>query len=70
MPSYTFVSTANAFAIRGATLIFVDIEMDTLGIDPALVKQCVSEKTKAIIAVHYAGQSCKIQELRKIADDY
>ena len=70
LPSYTFVSTANAFALRGAKLIFVDIELDTLGIDPELVKEAITEKTKAIVCVHYAGQACKIDELRKIADEH
>ena len=67
LPSYTFVSTANAFALRGAKLVFVDIELDTLGIDPELVEKAVSNKTKAIIAVHYAGHACKIEELKSIA---
>lgn len=67
LPSYTFVSTANAFALRGAKLVFVDIEMDTLGIDPVLVEQAISDKTKAIIAVHYAGKACQIEKLKTIA---
>jgi dTDP-4-amino-4,6-dideoxygalactose transaminase len=70
LPSYTFVSTANAFALRGAKLVFVDIELDTLGIDPALVAAAITEKTKAIVCVHYAGHACKIEALRKIADDH
>ena len=70
LPSYTFVSTANAFALRGAKLVFIDIEMDTLGIDPELVAAAITEKTKAIVCVHYAGHACKIEALRKIADDH
>lgn len=70
LPSYTFVSTANAFALRGAKLVFVDIEMDTLGIDPVLVEQAINEKTKAIICMHYAGQACKIDRLLKIKQKY
>lgn len=69
LPSYTFVSTANAFAIRGAKLVFVDIELDTFGIDPELVKQAITKKTKAIICMHYAGHACKIEELQKIAKE-
>ena len=70
LPSYTFVSTANAFALRGAKLVFVDIEMDTLGIDPVLVEQAINEKTKAIFCMHYAGQACKIDRLLKIKQKY
>jgi dTDP-4-amino-4,6-dideoxygalactose transaminase len=66
LPSYTFVSTANAFALRGAKLIFVDIELDTFGIDPKLVQQAISAKTKAIVCMHYAGQACQIEELKEI----
>ncbi|MCB0539120.1 MAG: dTDP-4-amino-4,6-dideoxygalactose transaminase [Bacteroidetes bacterium] len=67
LPSYTFVSTANAFALRGAKLVFVDIELDTFGIDPQLVEQAITKKTKAIVCMHYAGHACKIDELVKIA---
>jgi dTDP-4-amino-4,6-dideoxygalactose transaminase len=67
LPSYTFVSTANAFALRGAKLIFVDIETETLGIDPDLIEELISEKTKAIVAVHYGGQACQINRLKDIA---
>ena len=69
LPSYTFVSTANAFALRGAKLVFVDIEFDTLGIDPELVKTAITEKTKAIVCMHYAGHACKIDELKEIAGE-
>jgi len=69
LPSYTFVSTANPFALRGAKLVFVDIELDTFGIDPNIVKKAITPKTKAIVAMHYAGHACKIDELKKIADE-
>lgn len=68
LPSYTFVSTANAFALRGAKLVFVDIEMATLGIDPDLVEQAITDKTKAIVAMHYGGQACQIFQLKAIAE--
>lgn len=67
LPSYTFVSTANAFALRGAKLIFVDIELDTLSIDPQEVEKAVTPATKAIVAVHYAGRACQIDRLKEIA---
>lgn len=67
MPSYTFVSTANAFVLRGAVPVFVDIRPDTLNIDENLVEQAITEKTKAIVAVHYAGVSCEMDKLKEIA---
>jgi dTDP-4-amino-4,6-dideoxygalactose transaminase len=67
MPSYTFVSTANAVALRGATPVFVDIRPDTLNIDEALVQDAVGPATKAIMAVHYAGVACAIERLQAIA---
>lgn len=70
LPSYTFVSTANAFALRGAKLVFVDIETASLGIDPELVSEAITEKTKAIIAVHYGGQVCQINQLKAIAEKH
>ena len=69
LPSYTFVSTANPFVLRGAKLIFIDIELDTFGMDPEIVKQAITPKTKAIVAMHYAGHACKINELKEIADN-
>lgn len=69
LPSFTFVSTANAFALRGAKLIFVDIETETLGIDPEFVKQAITPKTKAIICTHYGGHACQIEALQKIAKE-
>ena len=61
--SYTFVSTANAFALRGARLVFVDIEPRTMNLDPRLVSEAVTPATKAVVAVRYAGTSCAIDEL-------
>ena len=63
MPSYTFVSTANAFVIRGATPVFVDITEGTLNIDVEAIDAAVSERTKAIVPVHYAGVGCQMDEI-------
>src|SRR6185312_2851214 len=60
MPSYTFVSTANAFALRGAVPVFVDIREDTLNIDERLVEGAITRRTKAICVVHYAGVACEM----------
>ena len=70
LPSYTFVSTANAFALRGAKLIFVDIRKDTLNIDETLIEPLITEKTKAIVAVHYAGVACEMETIMDIANRY
>lgn len=67
MPSYTFVSTANAFVLRGATPVFVDIEPTNLNIDPRKVEKAVTDRTKAIVVVHYAGVSCDMTEIMAIA---
>lgn len=67
MPSYTFVSTANAFLIKGAKIVFVDIRPDTLNIDENLIENAISEKTKAIVAVHYAGVGCEMKTILKVA---
>lgn len=67
MPSFTFVSTANAFVLRGATPVFVDIRPDTLTIDDARVAAAVTDRTKAIVAVHYAGGACAMAALRALA---
>lgn len=67
LPSYTFVSTANAFALRGATLRFVDIRPDTLNLDPALVDAALTERTKVICPVHYAGVGCEMDALLELA---
>lgn len=65
MPSYTFVSTANAFALRGATPVFVDVRSDTLNMCPEAVANAVTDKTKAIVPVHYAGVVCDMQGIDK-----
>ncbi|WP_024335029.1 dTDP-4-amino-4,6-dideoxygalactose transaminase [Desulfotignum balticum] len=67
MPSFTFVSTANAFVLRGATPVFVDIEAETLNINPEQVASAVTSKTKAIVPVHYAGVGCNMDSLKRIA---
>ncbi len=67
MPSFTFVSTANAVALRGAIPIFCDIREDTFNIDEEKIEQCISNRTKAIIPVHYAGQSCNMDKIMNIA---
>ncbi|MGD8619697.1 MAG: dTDP-4-amino-4,6-dideoxygalactose transaminase [Gammaproteobacteria bacterium] len=67
LPSYTFVSTANAFLMRGAHLNFVDIRPDTLNLDESLLEQAVSEKTVAIVPVHYAGVACEMDRIMEIA---
>jgi len=67
MPSYTFVSTANAFALRGAIPVFVDIRPDTLNLDEELIESAITTKTKAIVPVHYAGVSCEMDKIMAIA---
>ncbi len=67
MPSYTFVSTANAFVLRGATAVFVDIRPDTMNIDEKLIEDAVTEKTRAIVPVHYAGVACEMDTIMDIA---
>ncbi len=70
MPSYTFVSTANAFVLRGGKPVFVDIDPNTLNIDYKLIERYINEKTKAIVPVHYAGFSCEMDEIIKISKKY
>ncbi len=67
MPSFTFVSTANAFVLRGATPVFVDIRSDTLNIDERLLEAAITPNTKAIVAVHYAGVSCDMDAILAVA---
>lgn len=67
MPSYTFVSTADAFVLRGAVPVFVDIRPDTMNIDEKLIEDAVTDKTKAIVPVHYAGVSCEMDTIMDIA---
>lgn len=70
MPSYTFVSTANAFVLRGATPVFVDIRPDTLNIDESLIEAAITPRTKAIVPVHYAGVGCEMDVIMEIARRY
>ncbi|MCS4308815.1 dTDP-4-amino-4,6-dideoxygalactose transaminase [Rheinheimera pacifica] len=70
MPSYTFVSTANPFVLRGAKVVFVDIRPDTMNIDETLIEAAITDKTKAIVPVHYAGVSCDMDTIIRIADKY
>ncbi|GFI45012.1 dTDP-4-amino-4,6-dideoxygalactose transaminase [Lachnospiraceae bacterium] len=67
LPSYTFVSTADAFVLRGATAVFVDIRPDTMNIDENLIEEAVTERTKAIFLVHYAGVACEMDKIMEIA---
>ncbi len=68
--SYTFVSTANAFVLRGAKIVFVDIRPDTMNIDEKLIESAITEKTKAIAPVHYAGVACEMDTINAIAAKY
>lgn len=70
LPSYTFVSTANAFALRGAKLIFVDSRFDHPGVDERCIANAITEKTKAIVVVHYAGVACDMDYIMEVADKY
>lgn len=68
MPSYTFVSTANAFVLRGAKIVFVDIRPDTMNIDERLIEAAITPKTRAIVPVHYAGVACEMDAIMAIAE--
>ncbi len=70
MPSYTFVSTANAFVLRGAVPVFVDIRPDTMNIDETLIEAAITDKTRAIAPVHYAGVACEMDTIMEIARRY
>ncbi len=70
MPSFTFVSTANAFVLRGATPVFVDVRADTLNIDESLIEAAITPRTKVICVVHYAGVCAEMNEIRAIADRF
>lgn len=70
MPSYTFVSTANAFVLRGGVPVFVDIRIDTLNIDETLIEAAITSRTKAIVPVHYAGVACEMDVIMEIAKRY
>ena len=69
VPSFTFVSTANAFALRGARPVFADVRPDTLNIDERALPELISSRTKAIVVVHYAGVACEMDEIGRIARD-
>ena len=70
MPSYTFVSTANAFALRGAVPVFVDIRGDTLNLNENLIEDAITSRTRAIVPVHYAGVSCEMDSIMAISKQY
>ena len=70
MPSFTFVSTANAFVLRGAKIVFVDIRPDTQNINENLIEQAITYKTRAIVPVHYAGVGCEMDTILSIAKEY
>ena len=67
MPSYTFVSTANAFVLRGVVPVFVDIRPDTLNLDESMIEQAITDKTRVIVPVHYAGVACEMDTIMEIA---
>lgn len=70
MPSYTFCSTADAFALRGARIVFVDIRPDTMNINEKLIENAITDKTKVIVPVHYAGVGCEMDTIMNIANKY
>jgi dTDP-4-amino-4,6-dideoxygalactose transaminase len=70
MPSYTFVSTANAFVLRGARIVFVDVSPDTMNINERLIEEAITPRTKAIVPVHYAGVACEMDEIIAIAQKH
>lgn len=70
MPSYTFVSTANAFVLRGAKIVFVDVRPDTMNIDENLIEAAITRKTRAIVPVHYAGVACEMDTIMTIAEGH
>lgn len=70
MPSYTFVSTANAFVLRGAKIVFIDVEAATMNMDAQQIEAAINRKTKAIVPVHYAGVSCDMTAIMRLAEHY
>lgn len=70
MPAYTFVSTANAFVLRGAKIVFVDIRPDTMNIDEMKIEKAITKRTKVIVPVHYAGVSCEMDMINRLANEY
>ena len=70
MPSYTFASTADVFVLQGAKIVFVDIRPDTMNMDEQLIEAAITDKTKAIVPVHYAGVACEMDTIMQIAEKY
>ena len=70
MPSFTFSSTANAFALRGAKIVFIDVRPDTMNMDETLVEEAITAKTKALVPVHYAGVACEMDKIMSLAEKY
>src|SRR5205807_9783848 len=70
VPSFTFVSTVNAFVLRGARPVFIDVRPDTLNLDESKLAQLITERTRAIVVVHYAGVGCEMDSILKIAAPY
>ncbi len=70
MPSFTFVSTANAFALRGAKIVFVDIRPDTMNIDEKKIERAISPRTKALVVMHYAGVACEMDYIMRLSSQY
>lgn len=70
MPSFTFVSTANAFVLRGATPVFVDVRPDTLNLDESLIEAAITPRTRVIVPVHYAGVACEMDQILALARDH
>ena len=70
MPSYTFVSTANAFVLRGGIPVFIDIRPDTLNMDERLIEAAITDKTRAIVPVHYGGVACEMETILALAEKY
>ena len=70
MPAYTFVSTADAFVLRGAKAVFVDIRPDTMNIDENKIEAAITKRTRAIVPVHYAGVACEMETIMAIAEKY
>lgn len=70
MPAYTFVSTADAFVMRGAKAVFIDIRPDTMNMDENLIEDAITDKTRAIVPVHYAGVSCEMDPIMDLAEKY
>lgn len=70
LPAYTFVSTANAFVLRGAVPVFVDIRPDTMNLDEKLIEAAITERTRAIVPVHYAGVACEMDTIMALAEKY